>query len=50
MAAALKEREGEGDEAVVKTKVKRQDQEIGDEEEDISDAETGKQVVEQVCH
>ena len=48
MTAALKEGESEGDEAVVKTKVERQDQNIGDQEEDICNAEAGEQVVEQI--
>ena len=48
MTAALKEGENEVDEAVVKTKVERQDKKIGDKEDNISDAEAGEEPVEEV--
>ena len=48
VTAALKEGENEVDEAVVKTKVERQDKKIGDKENNISDAEAGEESVEEV--
>ena len=50
VTAALKEGEDEGEEAVIQTKVKRQDQKIGNQEKNICDAEARKQLVEQICH
>ena len=48
VTTALEEWEDELAEADIKTKVERQDQNIGDQEEDICNAEAGEQVVEQI--
>ena len=48
MTAALKEGENEGDEAVVEAEVKGQNNEIGEEEDNVSNTETGEESVKQV--
>ena len=48
VTAALKEGENEGDEAVVEAEVKGQNNEIGEEEDNVSNTETGEESVKQV--
>ena len=50
MAAALNEGENEPNETVAEPKVKGECKKVGDEEETVSSAETGQEVVEDTGH
>ena len=50
MAAALNKGENEANEAVADPKVKGECKKVGDEEETVSSAETGQEVVEDTGH